>query len=63
MLGTTSSPQPSRVVGLGGEEAEPSSSRSTRVVDLREEGETTVPIQEPSEPGRSGREIRLPVRY
>ena len=63
MLGTTSTPQPIRVVGLGGEEAGPSSSQPTRVVELREEGETTVPSQEPSEPRRSGREIRLPVRY
>ena len=30
---------------------------------MREEGETTVPSQEPSKPRRSGREIRLPVRY
>ena len=63
MLGTTSTPRPTRVIGLGDEVAGPSSSQPTRVVELREEGETTVPSQEPSEPRRSGREIRLPVRY
>ena len=35
----------------------------TRVVELREEEETTVPNQDAIVPRRSGREIRLPVRY
>ena len=63
ILGTTSTPRLTRVVGLGGEEAGPSSCQPTRVVELREEGETIVLSQEPSEPRRSGREIRLPIRY
>ena len=63
MLGTTSTPRPTRVVGLGGEEAGSSSSQPTRIVELKEEGETTVPRQDPSEPRRSRREIPLPVRY
>ena len=63
MLGTTSTPQSTRVVELRSEEIESSSFQPTRVVELREEEETTVPSQEPSEPRRSGREIRLPSRY
>ena len=35
----------------------------TRVVELREEEETTTPSQDAIVPKRSGREIRLPVRY
>ena len=57
MLGTTSTPRPTRVFRLGGEEAGPSSSQPTRVVELREEEETTVPSHEPLKSRCSGREI------
>ena len=45
----------------------PSSSRSVRVTDWRDEEEeeeqTTIPNQNIPEPRRSGRTIRLPRRY
>ena len=47
MLGTTSTPQPTKVVELRSEETEPSSFQPTRVVELREKEETIVPSQEP----------------
>ena len=65
MLGTTSSPQQTKVVGLKSEKTGSSSSQPTMVVELREEEEkeTTVLSQEPSKPRRSGREIQLAVHY
>ena len=35
----------------------------TRIVELREEEETTTPSQDAIAPRRSGRVMRLPVRY
>ena len=67
LMGSPSFFRPTRVVDLRENEEMPSSSRSVRVTDWRDEEEeeeqTTILNQNIPEPRRSGRTIRLPRRY